>query len=98
MAVKITYFKGKEPTRIVVNINGRIFHCKYADNFFSPIIDRHSEMVDLLHDELPMIFEANDCNFLQQIFGRRIYGAWPELGIKDQIKLFKLIDLIQKEF
>lgn len=98
MAVKITYFKGKEPTKIVVNINGRIFHCKYADNFFSPIIGRHSEMVDLLHDELPMIFEANDCSFLQQIFGRRIYGAWPELEIKDQIKLFKLIDSIQKEF
>ena len=55
-------------------------------------------MVDLLHDELPMIFEANNDSFLQQIFGRRIYGAWPELGIKDQIKLFKLIDSIQKEF
>lgn len=98
MAVKITYFKGKEPTRIIVNINGRIFHCKYTDNFFYPIIGRHSEMIYLLHDELPMIFEPYDHSFLQQIFGRRVYGAWPELEIKDQIKLFKLIDLIQKEF
>lgn len=98
MAVKITYFKGKEPTRIVVNINDRIFHCRYSDNFFSPIRGRHSEMVDLLHDELPMIFAADDNSFLQQIFGRRVYGGWPELKIKDQIKLFKLIDLIQKEF
>lgn len=98
MAVKITYFKGKEPTRIVVNINGRIFHCRYSYNFFSPIRGRHSEMIDLLHDELPMIFEANDNSFLQQIFGRRVYGSWPELGIKDQIKLFKLINSIQKEF
>lgn len=98
MAVKITYFKGKEPTKIVVNINGRIFRCKYADKFFSPIIGRHSEMVDLLHEEFPMIFEADDNDFLQQIFGRKVYGAWPELEIKDQIKLFKLIDSIQKEF
>lgn len=109
MSVKITYFKGyKLPRKITITINDVSVKCyfKYLNNvnsngYFIPINTRqysYNWLVRNLENELPELFKFDQRVILRKAWGRGIVGGWPIGTLEEQVKLFKLIDEVQKEF
>lgn len=109
MSVKITYFKGnKLPDKITVTINDVSMKCyfKYfnynsGNGYFTPINNRrfsYNWLISNLVNELPELFKLDQRNILKKAWGREIVGDWPIGTLEEQVKLFKLIDEVQKEF
>lgn len=109
MSVKITYFKGnKLPTKITITINDVSVKCYFKDfnginsnGYFIPINTRqysYSWLVRNLENELPELFKFDKRVILRKAWGRAIIGGWPIGTLEEQVKLFKLIDEVQKEF
>lgn len=109
MSVRITYFKGnKFPKRITIIINDISVKCYFncftditGYGYFMPINNRqysYSWLVRNLEAELPELFKFNQRVILRKAWGRGIVGGWPIGTIEEQVKLFKLIDEVQKEF
>ena len=109
MSVKITYFKGyKLPTKITITINDVSVKCyfKYfneinGNGYFIPInTSRYSYgwLVRNLENELPELFKFDQRVILRKAWERGVVGGWPIGTLEEQVKLFKLLDEVQKEF